>query len=429
MIPASERLAWFLQTAQMINSSLELEVVLRHILTQATEVLQAEGGSVMLMDEATHQLRVLEAQGPRARKVRGKRQELGKGIAGWVAQSGTPLLLLGSTFDERFERVCQRMDVRDSLCVPLKTEGRVLGVLSLNNRQGQGPFSQDDLELLEAVSNHAALAVRNARTYEEAQRQRQTVERLLQELTRAQEEERKRISLLLHDGPAQTMFAALRTVQAATAMIEDPEALEAAMGSLEQILRQAIDETRAVMIDLRPLSMDEMGLFSSLRQYAQQVEKRTGIKTVVTRRGLERRLPEMVESCFYRIAQEALTNVWKHSEAQNVWLTLEAGARYCSLEIRDDGKGFDAEAVSLEAREHLGMSSLRDRAELAGGQLTLAGAPGQGTVVRVSVPLTEEGTSRPRGRREGGSRVGSGAGNGKNPVEPGSTVERATASA
>jgi len=392
----SHRFACLLDMAQVINSSLELDVVLHHLLSQAMTAISAEGGSVMLMDEATHQLRVLAAEGPRAGAIRGKEQSVGTGVAGWVAQSGTPVLLHGATFDERFQRVCERFDVRDSLCAPLRAEDRILGVISLNNSRGQAPFTEEDLALLAAIANHAALAVRNARAYEEAHRQRQTVQRLLQEVTRAQEEERKRISLLIHDGPAQTMFAALRNVELARALADGgPADLSGALDEVESTIRQSINETRAVMIDLRPLCLDEMGLYASLRQYAEQFEKRTGIKTQVVRYGSDQRPPAMIESSFYRIAQEALTNVWKHAEARNARLTLEVTPRFCSLEIYDDGKGFDPLAAAAEEQEHLGLRSIRDRTELAGGQLTVACEKGKGTVIRVSAPLAQNEEAAP----------------------------------
>src|SRR6185436_18473335 len=94
----------------------------------------------------------------------------------------------------------------------------VLGVISLSNRPPGETFSEADLELLTAISHQAALAIRNARTFQEVGRQRKAVERLLHEVAHAHEEERKRIALLLHDGPVQTMFAALRSVEAARAL-------------------------------------------------------------------------------------------------------------------------------------------------------------------------------------------------------------------
>jgi two-component system, NarL family, sensor kinase len=385
---ASRRLGCLLDVARVINSSLELSVVLDHILSQARAILGAESGSIMLVDDATRQLYVLAAQGPRAQDILGQRQETDEGVAGWVACEGKPLLLHGPILDPCLKTICDRQDVRDALSVPLRAEDQILGVINLSNRQGRDTFSDEDLELLTALSHQAALAIRNAKSFQEMRHQRKTVERLLAEVARAHEEERKRIALLIHDGPAQTLFAALRNLEAGRALAADgPPGLVDALSELERTIRQAIDETRALMVDLRPPTLDEMGLEAALQGFARQFEQRTGIRTQVVCRNLEERLPPMVEGCFYRIAQEALTNVWKHAEATQARITVELEERFCSLEIEDSGKGFDPEAASVRERHHIGLSSLRDRAELIGGRLTVSSAPGEGTVVRVSVPI------------------------------------------
>lgn len=386
---STRRLQGLLQVARDVNSSLELPVVLDRILSCARELLRAESGSVMLLEPENGCLRVVAARGPREKQIIGRSQSLEEGVAGWVTRHGEPLLLHGQVTDPRVLQICQRADVRDAVCAPLRVEAQVLGAISLSNRRQPEPFAADDLELLVALANQAAVAIRNAEAFDEMRRQRSTVERLLGELTRAQVEERKRIALQLHDGPAQTMYAALRNLEAARLLTELSSPGETAFQELERTIRQSIDETRAVMLDLRPPVLDEWGLDSALRQYALQFEKRTGIRTTVLRKGLGRRLPEPLECNLYRIAQEALTNVWKHAEARNARVSLQIGRRNCLLEVADDGKGFEPEAVSEKQDQHLGLMSLRDRAQLVGGSLTVACRPGRGTRVTVSAPLTD----------------------------------------
>jgi signal transduction histidine kinase len=387
---ASQRLTCLLDVAQVMNSSLELNAVLNHILSHAMAILDAEGGSVMLMEESSRRLRVVAARGPRAKEIQGRRQELGEGVAGWVALHGEPLLLHGAATDPRFTPVCNRQDLRDALSVPLRADKQVIGVVNVSNRRSPEPFSGEDLELLMALANGAALAIRNARSFQEVRHQRRTVERLLEEVTRAQEEERMRIALQMHDGPAQTMFAALRNLEAVRALAgEGTPELQGMIDALEGTIRQAIQETRGVMIDLKPPSLDGIPLHAALSQYARQFEQRTCIRARFSHKGPERRLPGTVESCLYRIAQEALTNTWKHAGASHAWVTLEIQDRFCSLEIRDDGKGFDQDAAAADGANHLGMSSVRERAELAGGRLAVTCPAGEGTTVRVTVPLAD----------------------------------------
>jgi len=389
---AARRLQCLLQVAQDVNSSLDLREVLDRIVRQATAILEAESGSIMLRDEESDSLRVAAARGPRARRIMGRIQRMDEGVAGWVVRHGEPLLLRGAAADPRFSAVCRRADVRDALCVPLRLGDRVLGAVSVSNRLSDEPFTEADLELLTALGNQVSVAVRNAETHAETVRQRRTLERLLQEVAGAQVEERNRIALQLHDGPAQTMYAALRNLQAARVLATDaPPAVRAVFADLELAIRRSIDETRAVMLDLRPPALDDWGLDSALRQYAQQFEKRTGIRTLVHRRGPAQRLPRALESCLYRIAQEALTNVWKHADAESAEVLLDIGRRRCLLEIRDDGRGIEPEALARADSEHLGLASLRDRAQLVGGRLGIHCTPGKGTTVSVSAPLPETG--------------------------------------
>lgn len=383
-----ERLSALLETAQVVNSSLELHEVLDHILRRAKELLRAESGSVMLVSDETGQLTVQAAQGPRAETIVGRVQRMGHGVSGWVAMHGKPIRLHGPATDPSFRNVCSRTDVRDAVCAPLMAETGLLGVICLSNRLDTEPFSAADLELLVALSNQASLAIRNARAFHEMRRQRQQVARLLEELTHAQERERARIALLIHDGPAQTLYAALRNLEALRVLSSgQPDSATGVLDEVEHTIRRAIQETRSAMVDLRPICLDEIGLHAALLQYAQQFEQRTGINCRVVKSGAIQRLPTMIESCFYRIAQEALTNVWKHAEASTATVTLSVDTRNCSLEIKDDGKGIDPEALGEMDGEHLGMVSLRDRAELVGGCLQVSVASGGGTTVRVTAPL------------------------------------------
>ena len=223
----SPHYACLLEVVQVVNSTLQLQSVLHLILDRALEVMQADAGSIMLLDESSGELEVKAARGGRASEIFGCSVKLGEGIAGWVALYGQPLLLIDGELDTRFHTICQRDDVRDALCVPLQADGAVIGVLSLNNRRGDGPFAEKDLRLLTALGGHVTLAIRNAALYEQTARQRHTMERLLSSLVWAQEEERKRVSLEIHDGPAQTLYAALMRLQAYRAVREEDWAASA----------------------------------------------------------------------------------------------------------------------------------------------------------------------------------------------------------
>jgi signal transduction histidine kinase len=385
---ASPHYACLLEVVQAVNSTLQLHAVLNLILDRALDVMQADAGSIMMLDESTGELQVKAARGARASEIDGRSRKLGEGIAGWVALYGQPLLLIDGALDTRFHTICQRDDVRDALCVPLQADGATIGVLSVNNRRGDGPFAEEDLRLLTALGSHVTLAIRNAALYEQTARQRHTMERLLSSLVWAQEEERKRVSLEIHDGPAQTLYAALIRLRAYQALRgDDPERAAVEFSEAEQGIKETLSEIRRLIFDLRPMSLDEIGLVTALRQYAAKYEERHSVRVEVRTRGEERRLPVSLETALYRIVQESLTNIWKHAQATraSVIVTFEPGR--CGIQVADDGVGFDVSAVGPNGQgEHLGIASIRERAEMLGGTLRIASAPGAGTTLLVSVP-------------------------------------------
>jgi signal transduction histidine kinase len=386
----SAHFACLLDVAQAVNSTLQLPAVLNLILDKTIAVIGAEAGCVMTLDESSGELQVRAARGRRAGETFDRPVKLGEGIAGWVALYGQPLLLRDGVRDSRFHTICQRDDVRHALCVPLQADGTVEGVLCLSNRVGPGSFTEEDLRLLTATGHLATLAIRGAELYEQTLRQRRTTERLLSKLVWAQEEERKKVSLEIHDGPAQTLYAALFRLQTYQALLEeDPEQATEELNAAVTSIRETLQETRRLIFDLRPMSLDEIGLVPALRQYAEKLKTRHDIRVEVKTRGAERRFPVSLETALYRIVQEALTNTWKHARATKASVTVTFDPRRCDIQIADDGVGFDLAAVGANGQgEHLGIVGIRERAEMIGGSSRIASAPGAGTIVIVSVPVS-----------------------------------------
>jgi signal transduction histidine kinase len=392
----SQRLDCLLDVARVVNSSLDLDVVIDRILDYATRILGAESGSMMLLQEGSTRLRVHAARGPRAGQIVGREQERGQGVAGWVAEHGEPLLLLGANSDSRFNRVCSRQDVRDSLSVPLRTESEVLGVLNLSNGQGETPFAEEDLGLLTALANHASVAVRNARSFQRMRRQHETLERLLEEVNRAQEEERLRLALYVQEGPGLAMSAALDRVQAARrALAAGQDSPDEALGETEEALQGAIRETRLAAFNLQSPRPEGLDLRGALQQYVGEFEQQTGISTRYSHHGPDVRPSATFASCIYRVAQEALAHVGQQAETGQVSVSLDLGGNACTLEVRDDSRAPEG-PEEPEGPEVLkgpdeprrrSLLTLQERVRLIGGRLTVDTRPGLGTTVRVTAPL------------------------------------------
>ncbi|HZD73692.1 MAG TPA: sensor histidine kinase [Actinomycetota bacterium] len=201
------------------------------------------------------------------------------------------------------------------------------------------------------------------------------------------EEERTRIAAELHDGPIQRLTALAYQLEEAALTLEvdgrhTQELLTVAQGSLYA----EINELRGLMATLRPPVLDERGLGLALADQVDSFQRRTGVPCSLESDRSTRLEPE-IETVLYRVAQEALANVAKHSKAHHVWVFLRADDERAEMQIRDDGIGFDAaRAGAMVGSGHFGLAGMRERVEMAGGSYGLVSAPGMGTLIRVRLP-------------------------------------------
>lgn len=210
-------------------------------------------------------------------------------------------------------------------------------------------------------------------------------------LTDAREDERRKLARELHDGPAQSMAAALFGIDLAIASLgQGTAAARDELVHARALMREALDDLRALMIGLRPRLLEERGLVSALCAMA-ETPPLWGPEIIIEALGMEegRRLPPDVELALYRIAQEAVSNARQHGGASRVQVELACRTGEAALEIVDDGRGFPPQRIRPEPGRGEGLPGMRERAALLGGTLTINSAPGAGTRVSVSVPLPE----------------------------------------
>lgn len=205
-------------------------------------------------------------------------------------------------------------------------------------------------------------------------------------IIKAQEEERRRVSREIHDGPAQAMANIVFRAEVCERLIEtDVVRAKSELADLREQVRIALKETRKIIFDLRPMTLDDLGLVPTIRRMLETVKERNGIFTEVKVLGNEKRLEPHIEIGLFRIIQEALNNVEKHSKATNVWVRIDFRPSVVSAVIEDDGKGF--ETVDSIGRESFGVMGMRERIKLLRGELTIKSEVGKGTRIFVTVPL------------------------------------------
>jgi two-component system, NarL family, sensor histidine kinase DegS len=206
------------------------------------------------------------------------------------------------------------------------------------------------------------------------------------------EEERMRIARDMHDGPAQSMANLVLQAEILERLLDrNPKQLLTELGEFKNSVRNALEEIRQLIFDLRPMTLDDLGLVPTLRKFIKEYGDRYGLATRFNVVGQERRLPGNTEGVLFRIIQEALTNVHKHARAKMAEVTMNLQPSRVSVVIKDDGQGFDVARTeaNLHKNKNLGLLSMRERAELEKGTLEIRSQPGRGTEVKVEVPLTK----------------------------------------
>jgi signal transduction histidine kinase len=298
------------------------------------------------------------------------------GMLGAMLETPTPFRTADIHTDPRFRGWWPggHPDMRSFLGVPIVAPEGVIGAFYLTEKEGTEEFDTGDQELIELLAAHAAIAITNARLYERSQ-----------ELSTLSE--RNRLALELHDAVSQKLFSLVLTAEAASTLLDQDEgAARAKMARLQVLAREALEELRSLILELRPPDLDRDGLGGTLRKHVevlrqlQDVEIELEVSDEVASRDVGERDQEIL-----RIAQEALQNAFRHAAANRVAVRLDDRDGRLVLEIQDDGVGFQPADPELRSK-HLGLTSMEERAARIGARLGIDSTPGRGTTVRLEVP-------------------------------------------
>jgi signal transduction histidine kinase len=268
------------------------------------------------------------------------------------------------------------------LSLPLVARGKALAFLQVSRATA---FSTWELSFLAILSSQAAIAMENAILIRDLSEQQKRVEYLLGQNILAQEKERRRISLELHDTVAQRLVGACHCLQGLEGQRsgEQREALKEVRDSLALGLK----ELRWAIESLQPSTM-EGGLVETLRRFGQAFCGETALSFSLEVEGEPARLSPLLETSAFRVAQEALTNVHKHAHATSVQMRLCFEGQGLTLKIEDDGQGFDPRQVlAQDGPSHLGLDGMRERAQALGGKVEILSRPGEGTQIVLHLPV------------------------------------------
>jgi signal transduction histidine kinase len=276
--------------------------------------------------------------------------------------------------------------IRSWLGVPLRNGDQMIGACVLGKRE-PGFYGEEHARLAEALVGQASVAVQNAWLFEQVRAGRERLRSLSRRLVEVQETERRYVARELHDEASQALVSLMVGLRLLEQDAPDPQAVIEGIATLKQMVDGVITDLHRLAMDLRPASLDHLGLAAALRQHVQTVREQHRLEVQYEVIGLDARLPADVETAVYRVAQEALTNVIRHARATRVDVLVERRGRKLVVLVEDDGIGFDP--VQAEQGGRLGLISMRERTEMLGGGLEIESAAGAGTTVRLEVPYVD----------------------------------------
>jgi signal transduction histidine kinase len=293
------------------------------------------------------------------------------GLLGAMLTSPVPYRTTDIRRDPRFRGwwPSAHPQMRSFLGVPIVAGSGIVGALYLTDKVGADDFDESDQQLIEMLAVHAALAIEKARLYERSR-----------ELSIV--EERNRLARELHDSVTQKLFGVTLTAESAATVVDrDPNEARQQIQRLQQLAREAMEELRSLIFELRPPEVETEGLATALRKHVDVLQRvhgdavRLQVDCDADPRGAG-------DAEVLRIAQEALQNALRHAGARRVAVRLADGDGRIVLEVADDGAGFEPSDPELRSRR-LGLTSMEERAQRLGGRLDIRSAPGAGTTVRL----------------------------------------------
>ena len=360
-------------------SELDLDRVLEHIVELAMSITNARYGALGVLTEDRQQIERFITRGitQDERTVIGD-IPVGHGMLGLLIEERRSMRIPDISKDPRsYGFPPNHPPMRSFLGAPVLALGKVFGTIYLTEKREADEFTQEDQAALEVLATQAGVAIENARLHEEmleAEDQRRRLEML---------EERERIAKELHDGVIQALFAVGMGLQGTAGMSPDPETARRIESAVEEIDR-AIRDLRNYIFGLRPGILADRRLDQALKKLAIEFQERSDVVTVVdvdatTASELAGRATDVVQ-----LAREALSNVERHAAAQTCRVTLRRSPAGGVLEIDDDGVGFTAGAADGPG---MGLANLRSRVGSLGGEIEITSTPGEGTLVRATIPI------------------------------------------
>ncbi len=382
----NRELAALFELAQMASRYTTTDRIVQYGLEQVLAISGAEAGMMVLLNSSAERVVSAHHHMPPELLDTGSAADL----ITQVTTTGEPVLITDmAAAPAQLAAVCRAAGFSSYLCLPIGTRSKVLGVLNILCT-GRACLDVERNTLLMTVCNQLGIAIENSRLWEELQHKERVRAQLLSKVVSAQEEERRRISRELHDETGQSLTSLLIQLKVIE-RTEDIEVMRQRVRDLRDLTAQTLEEVRRLSLDLRPAALDDLGLVAALDWYVSEYSRKVGIRADFQAQDMDEvRLPHEAEATMYRVVQEALSNIARHSRATHVWVEIQREADRVQVCVRDNGQGFNLEETLQSSGRGLGLLGMQERMALIGGTLRLISSPGEGTCVYAQVNLTQE---------------------------------------
>ncbi len=368
------------EVAYTLSTTMNYQSVLDTALTESRKLVPHTCGLVLLSTGEPDELYIAASFGIR-NTDQSQRLQLGAGQIGQVLRSSDPCVIADVSQEPELAPITALAQCHAACLVPLRAALRTYGLMLIASDRMRA-FNQEQLGMLTALANYAIIALHNAQLVHDLRAERS-------KLLSKEEEVRHQLARDLHDGPAQALAAITMNVEFIKRLLErDPPRVIAELDKLGGLAKRTTHEVRTMLFELRPLALETQGLDTTLRQYLERFQNST------TNIGMESNeisvsLDTKTEGTLFNIIQEAINNALKYAKAEHIWVRLKQTPGTLEVTVQDDGRGFDLQKVleSYEKRGSFGLLNIEERAKLIGGTSEMMSAPGEGTTVRVTVPL------------------------------------------
>ncbi|MBN1641260.1 MAG: GAF domain-containing sensor histidine kinase [Anaerolineae bacterium] len=385
------QLGLFYQMGQAMTSTFETDRLFRDTIDLAMTVIDAQQARLLLLDPRGEWLEIEMARGA-GRGLEARRVPVGAGVTGWVAACAEPALINDPAVDDRYDASVDGLAdraVHNLACAPLQIKGKVIGVLEVMNKGIPSGFDEEDLSVLITLAAQVSIALENARLYNTLRDERDRI-------IAAQESTRHELARNLHDGPVQLLATVAMEIDYLERLIDArPQEVPAQFAALRRLLRQAMQEARLLLFELRPVILETQGLVPALESYVERLRESSAFAPHFDPGNVQTALSGPVAGIVFSIIQEAMNNIEKHAHARNVWLRMVEEQDELVVSIEDDGTGFDVAAVidNYDQGSSFGLLNMRERAQLIDGALTVESGPSRGragTLVQLRLALSRD---------------------------------------